>query len=125
MSTVATEDTSTRAVRPGTIVWGVVLLVIATLAALTTFLRPVDYTPTFYIWAVLAVGGLLVLAGIVGAIARAATRSARPTSAKEKANQYPPTTLNDADRRTTALNTTNGTGVTDGTDGSDVRDLFR
>ncbi|WP_213815610.1 hypothetical protein [Glaciihabitans sp. dw_435] len=67
-------------VRVGTIVWGVVLLVIAGLARVATLIDPADYTPTFIIWSVIGFGGLLVIAGVAAAVVKAVTR--RPGAAR-------------------------------------------
>jgi hypothetical protein len=69
--------------RGGTIVWGSVLVVIALIGATASFLDPADYTPAFYIWAVVILGGVLVLAGVIGAIVRSAMR--RPARVDEDA----------------------------------------
>lgn len=62
-----------RRVRVGTIVWGGVLLVIAALARIATLIDPSAYTPTFIIWSIVGFGGLLVIAGLVGAVVKAVT----------------------------------------------------
>jgi len=84
MSNVPNPD-STAATRPPTrvttIVWGGILLLVAAVAATTTFLDPLEYTSSFFVWSVVGFGGLLVIAGIIGAIVRASTgRTAEPSA---------------------------------------------
>ena len=58
--------------RVGTIVWGSILLVVA---AITIFASQLDLgraTPEAIVWSIVAFGGVLVLAGIVIAVVRAA-----------------------------------------------------
>jgi type VI protein secretion system component VasF len=63
-----------RPVRVGTIVWGGILLIIAGLTLAATFLNLTQNGPSLWVWGAIGVGVLLVLAGIVGAIVRVATR---------------------------------------------------
>jgi len=83
MSNVPTPDSPTGSrppTRVTTIVWGGILLLVAAVAATTTFLDPLEYTSSFFVWTVVGFGGLLVIAGIIGAIVRAsAGRAAEPT----------------------------------------------
>jgi hypothetical protein len=60
--------------RTGTIVWGVILLVVATITVLGSTLDLGDAEPATVVWAVIGLGGALVLAAIIVAIARAARR---------------------------------------------------
>ena len=61
--------------RASTIVWGAILLIVAAVALVASRIDTSVFTPAFVIWTVVGVGALLVLGGIVGAIARATTRS--------------------------------------------------
>jgi hypothetical protein len=70
------ETTGRRPVRIGAIIWGCILLLIATLAVISTYVAPAAYTPAFVIWSVIGFGGLLVIAGLVGVIVRVFTRGA-------------------------------------------------
>ena len=90
MSTTITETdpNEPRPIRPSTVLWGVILLVVAALAALSTYLRPVDYSPAFWLWTIIVVGGLLVLAGIAGAIARSSRKARSIAAAQDKAARY-------------------------------------
>ena len=76
--TTPTVPAETEPLKPrvGTIVWGSILLVVA---AITVFASQVDFgeaTPAAIVWSIVAFGGVLVLAGIVTAVVRAA-RAAR------------------------------------------------
>lgn len=55
----------------GTIVWGGILLLIAAVTVTLAVIDPDEVTPITVIWSFVAVGGVLVVAGIVGAIVRA------------------------------------------------------
>ena len=61
--------------RIGTIVWGCILLVVAAIAIAASQVDFGDLTPTVIVWSVIGFGGILVVAGIVTAIVRAATRT--------------------------------------------------
>ncbi|MDO7880918.1 hypothetical protein [Antiquaquibacter soli] len=61
--------------RGGTIFWGAVLLLIAIVAGMTALLGSWSWTSA--VWLVIAFGGLMVLAAVVGAIARALTPAQR------------------------------------------------
>jgi hypothetical protein len=61
--------------RAGTIVWGGILLLAAAIAATASLVDAVIYTPEFVLWTIIGFGGLLVLAGLIGAVARVSTRS--------------------------------------------------
>ena len=61
--------------RATTIVWGAILLVVAAVALVASRIEPDLFTPAFAIWTVVGLGALLVVGGIVGAIARAVSRS--------------------------------------------------
>ena len=58
--------------RGGTIFWGGVLLLLATVTAVTVMLG--SWTWTALVWLVVAFGALMILAGVIGGIARAVTR---------------------------------------------------
>lgn len=60
--------------RVGTIVWGSILLVVAAVAILASRIDFGDVAPTVIVWSVIGFGGVLVVAGVVTAIVRAATR---------------------------------------------------
>lgn len=66
-----------RRVRIGTIVWGGILLLIAALTFASVFVDSALYGPSLWIWGVIGIGTLLVLAGIIGAIIRGSTGRAR------------------------------------------------
>jgi hypothetical protein len=75
--TPTTEPTTLAPLKPriGTIVWGSILLVVA---AITIFASQVDFgdaTPAAIVWSVVAFGAVLVVAGIITAIVRAARKS--------------------------------------------------
>lgn len=59
--------------RGGTIFWGTLLLLIATVAGIAAVFGTWDWTAT--VWIAITFGGLMVVGGLVGGIARAATRS--------------------------------------------------
>lgn len=60
--------------RIGTIVWGCILLVVAAIAIAASQVDFGDLAPTVVVWSIIGFGGVLVVAGIVTAIVRAATR---------------------------------------------------
>ncbi len=64
--------TSRLAPRAGTIFWGSVLLLLSTVTGIATALGTWDWVTL--VWVVIAFGGLMVAAGLVGGIARAVTR---------------------------------------------------
>jgi hypothetical protein len=70
-----TQSPARLPVRTGTIVWGGILLLAAAIAATATLVNPVIYTPHFILWTIIGFGALLVLAGIIGAIARVSTKA--------------------------------------------------
>ena len=63
-----------RRVRTSTIVWGAILLITAALVLAVRVIDPTLYDASFLVWSVIIVGAVLVLAGLIGAIVRAATR---------------------------------------------------
>jgi hypothetical protein len=71
-----TDTTAQAPLKPriGTIVWGGILLVVAFLAIFASQVDFADATPTVVVWTVIGFGAVLVLAAIVTAIVRAATR---------------------------------------------------
>ena len=62
-----------RRVRASTIVWGAILLITAALVLAVRVIDPALYDASFLVWSVIIVGAVLVLAGLIGAIVRAAT----------------------------------------------------
>lgn len=60
-------------VRTSTIVWGGILLLVAAIAAATVLVDAPVYTPRVILWTIVGFGGLLVLAGVIGAVARVTT----------------------------------------------------
>ena len=72
-----TETTTLAPLKPriGTIVWGGILLIVGFLAIFASQVDFEDVTPTVIVWTVIGFGAVLVVAGIVTAIVRAATRS--------------------------------------------------
>ena len=72
-----TETTALAPLKPriGTIVWGGILLIVGFLAIFASQVDFEDVTPTVIVWTVIGFGAVLVVAGIVTAIVRAATRS--------------------------------------------------
>jgi len=74
-----TDTTATAALPPlkpriGTIVWGGILLVVGFLAIFASQVDFAETTPAVVVWTVIGFGAVLVLAAIVTAIVRAATR---------------------------------------------------
>ncbi|MFP7761724.1 hypothetical protein [Marisediminicola sp. LYQ85] len=63
-----------RTMRAGTVVWGLILFVVAALTFVVTTLEPDFVTGEVVVWAVVGLGAVLVAAGVIGAIARAARR---------------------------------------------------
>jgi hypothetical protein len=61
--------------RIGTIVWGSILVVVAFVAIFASQVDLGDATPAAIVWSVVGFGAILVVAGIVAAIVRAATRN--------------------------------------------------
>ena len=75
---MTTNTTPTRPrPRGGTIFWGVVLLLVATVAAVTVLFG--SWGPTAMVWLVVAFGALLVIAGLIGGVARAVSRPVAST----------------------------------------------
>ncbi len=62
--------------RGGTIFWGGVLLLLATVTAVTVVFG--TWTWNALVWLVVAFGALMVVAGLIGGIARAVTRGVAP-----------------------------------------------
>ncbi len=70
--------TTTRlAPRGGTIFWGTVLLLVATITGIAAAFGTWDWTTA--VWVIIAFGVLMVVAGLIGGIARAATRTEAST----------------------------------------------
>lgn len=63
--------TNRLAPRGGTIFWGAVLLLLATVAGITALVGTWSWTAA--IWLIVAFGALMVVAGLIGGIARAVT----------------------------------------------------
>jgi hypothetical protein len=78
------QSTERLPVRTGTIVWGGILLLAAAIAATASLVDPVIYTPHFILWTIIGFGALLVLAGIIGAIARVSTQAQPEAPAPDK-----------------------------------------
>jgi len=78
---VTDTETTTEAPQPplkpriGTIVWGSILLVVGFLAIFASRVDFAAVTPTVVVWTVIGFGAALVLAAIVTAIVRAASRT--------------------------------------------------
>ena len=76
-------DTTTAVIEPqaplkprvGTIVWGSILLVVGFLAIFASQVDFGEVTPAVVVWTVIGFGTVLVLAAIVTAIVRAATKT--------------------------------------------------
>lgn len=78
-------DTTTRLVpRGSTITWGVILLLVASIIGVITLFGSWSWTAA--VWLVIAFGALMVVAGLIGGIARAATRPAvaEPVASTER-----------------------------------------
>ncbi|GAB3605224.1 hypothetical protein GCM10027413_06330 [Conyzicola nivalis] len=60
--------------RIGTIVWGGILLVVAAIAIFASQVDFGDATPAAIVWSVVGFGAVLVVAGIIAAIVRAARK---------------------------------------------------
>ena len=69
-----------RPARVSTIVWGVILLLIAGACFAITALEVAVFTPSSVAYVVVGLGALLVLAAIVGAIARSVKPAAEPVA---------------------------------------------
>ncbi len=63
--------TNRLAPRGGTIFWGAVLLLLATAAGITALVGTWSWTAV--IWLIVAFGALMVVAGLIGGVARAVT----------------------------------------------------
>ena len=68
MSTITPQKK--QGIKVATVVWGVILLVIAGIAFAGAAFTPTVYDAAFVAWAVVGLGTLLVLAAVVGGIAR-------------------------------------------------------
>ncbi|PRY65995.1 uncharacterized protein DUF3995 [Glaciihabitans tibetensis] len=79
--TKQSDSDSRLPVRPGTIVWGGILLLVAAIAAAATVVDASIYTPRFILWAIVGFGGLLILAGAIGAVARISSGKAADDAA--------------------------------------------
>ncbi|WP_165067840.1 BCD family MFS transporter [Marisediminicola senii] len=75
-STMGTADRTPEPLRPRatTIVWGIILLIVAALAFTVSTIDPEFITAEVTVWAVVGFGALLVVAGAIGAVVRAARR---------------------------------------------------
>lgn len=68
---MSTDNQNHNRVAGGTITWGVILLVIAAIAFAIVMFDISTITPAVIGWSVVGLGGLLVVAAIVGVVARA------------------------------------------------------
>lgn len=66
---------SGTSVRIGTVVWGVILLLVAVLAFAARRFELWDLPPSFPVLAVVGIGALLVLIGVVGGLATLGRRT--------------------------------------------------
>ncbi|MGV8882605.1 MAG: hypothetical protein ACOH19_10660 [Rhodoglobus sp.] len=64
----STQTQTRRPVRVGPIVWGSILLLVASIAGAAALLG--TWSATTIVWVVIAFGALIVVAGLIGAIAR-------------------------------------------------------
>jgi hypothetical protein len=71
-----TDSTRLHA-RGGTIFWGIVLLLLASVTGITAVFGTWDWTAA--VWLIIAFGALMVVAGVIGGIARAVTRAPAST----------------------------------------------
>ncbi|HEV7951392.1 MAG TPA: hypothetical protein VGP24_16645 [Glaciihabitans sp.] len=67
----------------GTIVWGGILLLIAAITVTFALISPDDVSPITIIWSFVAIGGVLVVAGIVGAIVRSFAGPEKPSNSAQ------------------------------------------
>lgn len=65
------EPTTRQPVRVGPIVWGSILLLVASITGAAAVLG--TWNTSTVVWVVIAFGALIVIAGIIGAIGRAFT----------------------------------------------------
>jgi hypothetical protein len=65
------SDIRNQPVAVPTVVWGVVVLVIAVGAYVFATLDIGEFTTAAIVWGVIGIGVLLIVAGVIGAIARA------------------------------------------------------
>jgi predicted phage tail protein len=79
--------TNRLAPRGGTIFWGAVLLLLATAAGITALVGTWSWTAV--IWLIVAFGALMVVAGLIGGVARAVT-PARATSDQASTDRLTP-----------------------------------
>ena len=76
-------DTNTRlAPRGSTITWGVILLLVASIAGVITLFGSWSWTAG--VWLVIAFGALMVVAGLIGGISRAVTSSREPAASTDR-----------------------------------------
>ena len=75
-------NTTRLAPRGGTIFWGTVLLLAATITGISAALGTWDGTTA--VWIVIAFGALMVIAGLIGGISRAVTRDTEPTATADR-----------------------------------------
>lgn len=79
--------TTRLAPRGGTIFWGAVLLLLATAAGITALVGTWSWTAV--IWLIVAFGALMVVAGLIGGVARAVT-PVRATSDQASTDRLTP-----------------------------------
>ncbi|WP_411699359.1 hypothetical protein [Conyzicola sp.] len=72
--TTTSTDPAPLKPRIGTIVWGSILLIVAAIAIFASQVDFGDATPAAIVWSVVGFGAVLVVAGIVTAIVRAARK---------------------------------------------------
>lgn len=72
-----------RPIRYGTVIWGVLLLIGAALVVANSVLGPDGYDGTDVVWLVVGVGALLVVAAIIGAVARGVASAAKRATAPD------------------------------------------
>jgi len=78
-----TTSTNTRLTpRGSTITWGAILLLVASIAGIVTLFGTWSWTAG--VWLVIAFGTLMVVAGLIGGIARAVTRNSQPAASTER-----------------------------------------
>ncbi len=75
-------NTTRLAPRGSTITWGVILLLVASVTGVITLFGSWSWTAG--VWLVIAFGALMVVAGLIGGIARAVTRGQEPAASTER-----------------------------------------
>lgn len=75
-------DNTRLAPRGSTITWGVILLLVASVTGVITLFGSWSWTAG--VWLVIAFGALMVVAGLIGGIARAVTKGQQPVASTER-----------------------------------------